>query len=47
MQVALRAYLGKRGFLRVHQSLRIRPKGNTGRGNVSQNHDAYLTGLKK
>jgi hypothetical protein len=47
MQVALRAYLGKRGFLREHRALRIRPKGNSGRGDVSQNHDAYLTGLKK
>jgi len=48
MQVALRAYLNERGFLRAYRPLRIRPKkGKGGRSDVSQNHDLYLTGLKK
>ena len=47
MQVALRAYLSERGFLRARRSLRIRPNGKSGRSDVSQNHDLYFTGLKK
>jgi hypothetical protein len=47
VQAALREYLRERGFLRVRRPLKITPKGNSGRSDVSQNHDAYLTGLKK
>lgn len=47
MQAALREYLRERGFLRTYRPLKIRPKGNSGRSDVSQNHDLYLTGLKK
>jgi hypothetical protein len=47
VQVALREYLRERGFLRTHRPLRISPKGNSGRSDVSQNHDLYLTGMKK
>jgi hypothetical protein len=31
----------------THRPLKISPKGNSGRSDVSQNHDLYLTGLKK
>lgn len=47
VQAALREYLRERGFLRTHRPLKITPKGNSGRSDVSQNHDLYLTGLKK
>ena len=47
MQAALREYLRERGFLRTYRPLKITPKGNSGRTDVSQNHDLYLTGLKK
>ena len=47
VQAALREYLRERGFLREHRPLKIAPKGNSGRSDVSQNHDLYLTGLKK
>jgi hypothetical protein len=48
VQAALREYLGERGFLRAHRSLKIRPaKKGSGRSDVSQNHDLYLTGMKK
>lgn len=47
MQTALREYLRARGFLRVRRSLKITPKGNSGTSDVSQNHDLYLTGMKK
>jgi len=48
VQAALREYLSERGFLRVHRPLRIRPaKKGSGRSDVSQNHDLYLTGIKK
>jgi hypothetical protein len=47
MQAALRAYLRERGFLREFRPLKITPKGNSGRSDVSQNHDLYLTGMKK
>lgn len=48
VQAALREYLSERGFLRVHRPLRIRPaKKGSGPSDVSQNHDLYLTGIKK
>ena len=47
MQAALREYLRGRGFLREFRPLKITPKGNSGRSDVSQNHDLYLTGMKK
>lgn len=47
MQAALREYLRERGFLREYLPLKITPKGNSGRSDVSQNHDLYLTGMKK
>jgi len=47
VQAALREYLRERGFLRTHRPLKITPKGNSGRTDVSENHDAYLTGMKK
>ena len=47
VQAALREYLRERGFLREYRPLKIAPKGNSGRSDVSQNHDLYLTGLKK
>jgi hypothetical protein len=47
VQAALREYLRERGFLRTRQPLKITPKGNSGRSDVSENHDAYLTGMKK
>ena len=47
MQAALREYLRERGFLRTYRPLKIRPKGNSGRTDVSENHDLYLTGIKK
>jgi len=47
VQAALREYLRERGFLRTHRPLKITPKGNSGRSDVSQNHDLYLTGQKK
>lgn len=47
VQAALREYLRERGFLRVRRPLKITPKGNSGRRDVSQNHDLYLTAMKK
>ena len=47
MQAALREYLRERGYLREYQPLKIRPKGKSGRSDVSENHDLYLTGIKK
>jgi hypothetical protein len=47
MQAALREYLRERGFLRTYRPLQIAPKGNSGYSDVSQNHDLYLTGMKK
>jgi hypothetical protein len=47
MQAALREYLRERGYLRTYRPLRITAKGNSGRSDVSQNHDLYLTGMKK
>jgi hypothetical protein len=47
VQAALREYLRERGFLRAYRPLKITPKGNSGRTDVSRNHDLYLTGMKK
>jgi hypothetical protein len=48
MQTALREYLRERGFLRTYRPLKIRPaKKGSGRSDISQNHDLYLTGIKK
>jgi hypothetical protein len=47
VQAALREYLRERGFLQERRPFRITPKGNSGRSDVSENHDAYLAGLKK
>jgi len=47
VQAALREYLHERGFLRPHTPLKITPKGNSGRSDVSHNHDLYLSGMKK
>ena len=48
MQAALREYLRQRGFLREFRPLKITPaKKGSGRSDVSQNHDLYLTGMKK
>ena len=46
VQTALREYLRGRGFLREYRPLKITPKGNSGRSDVSINHDAYLAGMK-
>ena len=42
VQVALREFLRKRGFLRAYRPLKITPQGNSGLNDVSQNHDYYL-----
>ena len=48
VQAALREYLRERGFKRTYRPLRISPaKKGSGRSDVSQNHDLYLTGIKK
>jgi len=47
VQAALREYLRGRGFLRAYKPLKLRPLGNSGRSDVSANHDLYLTGVKK
>jgi Arc/MetJ-type ribon-helix-helix transcriptional regulator len=47
VQAALREYLQERGFLRTHRPLNIQPVGRSGRSDVSQNHDLYLTGIKE
>ncbi len=48
MQTALREYLRERGYLRIYRPLKITPaKKGSGRSDVSQNHDLYLTGIKK
>lgn len=48
VQSALREYLRERGFLRAYRPLKITPaKKGSGRSDVSQNHDLYLTGIKK
>jgi hypothetical protein len=48
VQAALREYLRERGFLQARRPLKIRPaKKGSGRSDVSENHDLYLTGIKK
>ena len=47
MQAALREFLRERGFLRTYRPLKLTPLGNSGRSDVSLNHDLYLTGVKK
>lgn len=47
VQTALREFLRGRGFLRAYKPLRLRPLGNSGRSDVSRNHDLYLSGMKK
>jgi hypothetical protein len=48
VQAALREYLRQRGFLRAYRPLKITPaKKGSGRSEVSENHDLYLTGIKK
>jgi len=47
VQSALREYLRERGFLKPYRPLKITSKGSSGRSDISQNHDLYLTGLKK
>jgi len=47
VQTALREYLRERGFLRSYRPLKLEPLGNSGRSDVSVNHDLYLTGRKK
>jgi hypothetical protein len=47
VQTALREYLRERGYLRTFRPLKITPKGNSGRSDISRNHDLYLTGMKK
>jgi hypothetical protein len=47
IQTALREYLEARGFLQTYRPLKLEPLGNSGRSDVSVNHDLYLTGLKK
>ena len=48
MRAALREYLRERGYLREYRPLKITPaKKGSGRSDVSQNHDLYLTGIKK
>ena len=47
VQTALRQFLQERGFLKAYKPLRLRPLGNSGRSDVSLNHDQYLTGVKK
>ena len=48
VQSALRQYLSERGFLRTRRTLAITPAGRgSGRSDVSQSHDYYLTGMRK
>jgi hypothetical protein len=47
VQAALREYLQDRGFLRTYKPLKLKPLGNSGRNDVSKNHDLYLAGVKK
>ena len=47
VQAALREYLRERGFLRSYRPLKITSKGNSGRSDISQNHDLYFTGMKE
>ncbi len=47
VQAALREYLRERGYLRPYRPLKLKGVGRSGRSDVSVNHDAYLTGMKK
>jgi hypothetical protein len=48
MRAALREYLRERGFLRPYRPLKITPAPRgSGRRDVSENRDLYLTGIKK
>jgi len=47
VQAALREYLRARGFLRKYRPLKIEPVGHSGRSDISEEHDAYLAGLKE
>jgi hypothetical protein len=47
VQAALREYLAGRGFIHDYRPLRLTVLGNSGRSDVSENHDLYLAGLKK
>lgn len=47
MQAALLEYLRKRGYWRDFRPLKIKPKGNSGRSDLSEYHDLYLAGIKK
>lgn len=47
VQAALREYLRERGFLRAYRPLKLETLGNSGRKDVSVDHDLYLAGLKK
>ncbi|HUO26161.1 MAG TPA: hypothetical protein VMU61_10865 [Candidatus Aquilonibacter sp.] len=47
VQAALREYLTERGFLRKYRPLKLTPLGNSGRSDVSENHDLHLAGVRK
>jgi hypothetical protein len=48
VQVALRQYLGERGFLRKHQTPEITPaRKGSGLRDGSHEHDRYLAGKRK
>lgn len=47
MQAAPREYLRKRGYWRDYRPLKIKPKGNSRRSDVSEKHDLYLAGSKE
>ncbi len=48
VQAALRQYLNERGFLRVRKPFSITPaQKGSGRRDISENHDRYLTGNTK
>ena len=47
VQAALREYLRERGYLRTYRPLKITPKGDSGRSDVSIKHDLYLAGMKE
>ena len=48
VQAALRQYLNDRGFLRVRKPFSITPaQKGSGRRDISENHDRYLTGNTK
>jgi metal-responsive CopG/Arc/MetJ family transcriptional regulator len=47
VQAALREYLRERGYLRHYRPLKLKAVGRSGSSDVSVNHDAYLTGMKK